>query len=78
MFERLLFRFRQKGFWTNMYSTNVYDPTCFPFRKKGEERVTSLSGGIFMSGKDKGLLEQEIPIFLPPQVQEWVISAEMQ
>jgi hypothetical protein len=29
-----------------------------------------------MSGKDKGLLEQEIP--LPPEVQEWVSSAEMQ
>jgi hypothetical protein len=29
-----------------------------------------------MSGKDKGLLEHEIP--LPPEVQEWVSSAEMQ
>jgi hypothetical protein len=60
-----------------MYSTNVHsDPTYCPFRKKGEERVTSLSGGIFMSGKDNWLLVQEIP--LPPEVQEWVISAEMQ
>ena len=65
------------GFVQIMYSTNVHsDPTYFPFRKKGEERVTSLSGGIFMSGKDKGQLEQEIP--LPPEVQEWVSSAEMQ
>ena len=29
-----------------------------------------------MSGKEKGLLDQEIPI--PPEVQEWVHSAEMQ
>ena len=29
-----------------------------------------------MSGKDKELLDQEIP--LPPEVQEWVNSAEMQ
>ena len=71
------FDFCKMGFVQIMYSTNVHsDPTCFPFRKKGEERVTSLSEGIFMSGKDKGLLEQEIP--LPPEVQEWVISAEMQ
>ena len=71
------FDFGKKGFGQIMYSTHVHsDPTYFPFRKKGEERVTSLSGGIFMSGKDKGLLEQEIP--LPPEVQEWVSSAEMQ
>jgi hypothetical protein len=36
----------------------------------------SLSGATFMSGKDKGLLDQEIP--LSPEVQEWVNSAEMQ
>ena len=59
-----------------MYSTNVYsDPSYFPFIKKGEERVTSLSEGIFMSVKDKESLEQEIP--LPPEVQEWADYAEM-
>ena len=71
------FNFGKKGFYGQiMYSVNVHsDPTYFPFRKKGEERVTSLSGATFMSGKDKGLLDQEIP--LPPEVQEWVNSAEM-
>ena len=58
-----------------MYSTNVYsDPTYFPFRNKGEERVVSLSGASYMSGKDK--LDQEIPI--PPEVEEWGRFSEMQ
>ncbi len=49
-----------------IYSTNVWTyPTFFPFRKRGEERVTSLSGGVFMSGKEQ--LDQEIPI--PPEIE---------
>jgi hypothetical protein len=36
-----------------IYSTNVWAaPTFLPFRKRGEERVASLSGGVFMSGKE--------------------------
>ncbi len=58
-----------------LHSTSVYsDPTYFPFRKRGEERVLSLSGASYMSGKEK--LDQEIPI--PPEVEEWVNVAEMQ
>ena len=58
-----------------MHSTHVYsDPTYFPFRKKGEERVVTLSGASYMSGKEK--LDQEIPI--PPEVEEWGNFAEMQ
>ena len=69
------FNFGKKGLGQIMYSPNVYsDPTYFPFRKKGEERVTTLSRGKFMSGKEKESLEQEIP--LPPEVQEWADYAE--
>jgi hypothetical protein len=70
------FDFRNKGHRGRiMYSTNVYsDPTYFPFRNKGEERVVSLSGASYMSGKDK--LDQEIPI--PPEVEEWGRFSEMQ
>ena len=70
------FDFRNKGHKGRiMYSTNVYsDPTYFPFRKSGEERVVSLSGASYMSGKEK--LDQEIPI--PPEVEEWGNLAEMQ
>ena len=78
MLQMVFLQFWQKGLKALgqiMYSTNVYsDLTYFPFRKKGEERVTTLSGGIFMSGKDKESLEQEIP--LPPEVQEWADYAE--
>ena len=50
-----------------VYSTNFHsDPTYFPFRKTGEERVVSLSGGVYMSGKEKH--DQEIP--LPPEIEE--------
>jgi hypothetical protein len=49
------FDFRNKGHKGRiMYSTNVYsDPTYFPYRKSGEERVVSLSGASYMSGKEK-------------------------
>jgi hypothetical protein len=70
------FDFSNKGYRGRvMYSTNVYsDPTYFPFRKKGEERVVSLSGAKYMSGKEQ--LDQEIP--LPPEVEEWANYSEMQ
>jgi hypothetical protein len=66
------FDFRKKGLRGRIvYSTNFYsDPTYFPFRKTGEERVVSLSGGVYMSGKEK--LDQEIP--LPPEIEEWITS----
>jgi hypothetical protein len=70
------FNFSNKGHkGILLYSTSVYsDPTYFPFRKRGEERVLSLSGASYMSGKEK--LDQEIPI--PPEVEESVNVAEMQ
>jgi hypothetical protein len=57
-----------------IYSTNVWtDPTFFPFRKRGEERATSLSEGVFMSGKEQS--DQEIPI--PPEIEKWINTADM-
>jgi hypothetical protein len=58
-----------------MFSAHGWcDPTSFPFRKRGEERVVSLSGAMYMSAKGK--LDQEIPI--PPEIEQWVNSVEMQ
>ena len=58
-----------------IYSTHTHsDPTYFPFRKAGEERVVSLSGASYMSGKEK--LDREIPI--PPEIEEWANITEMQ
>jgi hypothetical protein len=69
------FDFRNKGKKGRvMYSTHCHaDPTYFPFRKAGEERVVSLSGAGNMSGKET--LDQEIP--LPPEIEDWVNSSEM-
>jgi hypothetical protein len=50
------------------------DPSFFSFRKRGEERVISLSGAIYMSGRKKP--DQEIHI--PPEVEQLVDSVEMQ
>jgi hypothetical protein len=70
------FNFSNTGYKGHiLYSNSVYsDPTYFPFRKRGEERVLSLSGASYMSGKEK--LDQEIPI--PPEVEEWVNVVEVQ
>jgi hypothetical protein len=58
-----------------MFSAHGWsDPSFFPFRKRVEVRVVSLSGAIYMSGKEK--LDQEIPI--PPEIEQWVNSVEMQ
>ena len=58
-----------------MFSAHGWsDPSFFPFRKRGEEKVVSLSGAMYMSGKEK--LDQEIPI--PPEIEQWVNSVEMQ
>ncbi len=42
------------------------DPSFFPFRRRGEERVVSLSGAMYTSEKEK--LDQEIPI--PPEIEQ--------
>ena len=70
------FDFRKKGLRGRIvYSTNFHsDPTYFPFRKTGEERVVSLSGGVYMSGKEK--LDQEIP--LPPEIEDWMSNARFE
>ena len=58
-----------------MYSTHTYlDPTYFPFKNAGEERVVSLSGASCMS--EKKALDRDTPI--PPEVEEWVNITEMQ
>ena len=58
-----------------IYSTHTHsDPTYFPFRKAGEERVVSLSGASYMSGKEK--LDREIPI--TPEIKELANITEMQ
>jgi hypothetical protein len=52
-------------------STNFYaDPTCFPFRPKGQERVVSLSGGSYLTGKDPNPVAEDLP--LPPEVELWM------
>jgi len=56
------------------YFVQYFGHAYFPFRKRGEERVLSLSGASFLSGREK--LYQEIPI--PPEVEEWVNIAQMQ
>ena len=54
---------------TVLFGTSHWaDPTFFPFRKTGEERVTSLSVGGYMSGKEE--FQQEIP--LPPLHEDWI------
>jgi hypothetical protein len=54
-----------------MFSAHGWsDPLIFPFRKRGDERVVSLPGAMYMSGKEK--LDQEIPI--PPESEQWVNS----
>ena len=49
------------------------DPTYFPFRKAGEERVVSLSGASYMPGNEN--LDREMSI--APEVGEWAIITEM-
>ncbi len=40
--------------WEESFTVHTHsDPTYFPFRKAGEERVVSLSGASYMSGKEK-------------------------
>ena len=52
-----------------LFSSSYWaDPTSFPFRKTGEERVTSLLVGRYMSGKEG--FQQEIP--LPPPYEGWI------
>jgi hypothetical protein len=52
-----------------MFSSHGWsDPSFSPFRKRGEEKVVSLSGASYMSGKEK--LDQEIPS--PPEIEQWV------
>ncbi len=60
--------FKNKGRMGKVVHSTQYwaDPTFFPFRKAGEERVTSLSIGSYLSGK--GEFQQEIP--LPPCYEE--------
>ena len=69
------FDFRHKNYRGRIvYSNHVHsDPTYFPFRRSGEERVVSLSGANYMSGKEE--LDQEIS--LPPEIEEWGKCAEM-
>ena len=62
--------FKNKGkISTVLFCTSYWaDPTFFPFRKTGGERVTSLSVGRYMSGKEE--FQQEIP--LPPPYEDWI------
>ena len=56
-----------------VHSTQYWaDPTFFPFRKAGEERVMSLSDGFYLSGKEE--FEQDIP--LPPCYEEWINTSK--
>ncbi len=58
-----------------MFSAHGWsDLSFFPFKKRGEERVISLSGAMYMSGGKK--LDQEIST--PPEIEEWVNYVEMQ
>ena len=52
-----------------LVSTSYWaDPTFFPFRKTGVERVTSYSVGRYMSGKEE--FQQEIPLY--PPYEDWI------
>ncbi len=66
--------FKNKGRMGKVVHSTQYwaDPTYFPFRKAGEERVTSLSIGSYLSGKEA--FQQEIP--LPPCYEEWINASK--
>ena len=67
------FDFRNKGRKGRVvYSSQFWsDPTFFPFRNAGEERVTSLSCGVFLSGKET--IKAELPV--PDCYEEWIRQA---
>ena len=61
---------KNKGKIGTILSSTSYwaDPTFFPFKKTGEERVTSLWVGRYMSAKEE--FQQEMP--LPPPYEDWI------
>ena len=65
--------FRNKGRKGRVvYSSQFWsDPTFFPFRNAGRERVTSLSCGVFLSGKKTS--KTELPV--PDCYEEWIRQA---
>ena len=68
--------FKNKGkIGSVLFNTSYWaDPTLFPFRKTGEERVTSLSVGRCTSGKEE--FQHEIP--LPPPHEDWINASVME
>ena len=62
--------FKNKGkIGSVLFCTSYWaDPTFFPFRKTEEERVSSLSVGRCMSGKED--FQQETPLPLP--CEDWI------
>ncbi len=62
--------FKHKDRMAKLVQSTHYwtDPNFIPFRKAGEERITSLSFGTYMSGKE--VLQQKIP--LPPCYEECI------
>ena len=69
--EGYIFNFNRKAYIGKLVHTTSFhaDPTYFPFRKKGEERVISLSGGNYMAGKPAAE-DDELP--LPPEIERWM------
>jgi hypothetical protein len=75
-FKGYSFNFKNKGHRGRiMYNPHTYsNPTYFPLLNTGEDRVVSLSGATYMSGKEE--LDREIPI--PPEIEDWANVTEMQ
>jgi hypothetical protein len=65
--------FKNKGKRGRLVYTSQYwpDSTFFPYRKAGQERITTLSCGEFLSGKEEIMTELK----LPDCYEEWIKEA---